>query len=229
MSFLYDTAGHPFEKEPWFVGKVGNKDITHQRLLERGNVGDFVIRESERGGYTLICKIKDDKLSYPHLAVHDDGTFQMEGSKFSFPAINELLSMIKMLAKRPAREVVIDSIEEDSYLDANADVTVDYDFSSADRSAQDDAGGYFDVSPIYDDASGMANLSLGNSEPTYDTAQGGAPAPAEPADYDDASATAAQEADYDDASATATQEALYDDASGNVGGGDPVYDVGTGN
>lgn len=47
--------------------------VTHQRLLERGDVGDFVIRISERGGYTLICKIGAEKLSFKHLMQNPDG------------------------------------------------------------------------------------------------------------------------------------------------------------
>lgn len=41
---LYDTAGHPFKAEPWFIGVVRDKNVTHSRLLERGEIGDFVIR-----------------------------------------------------------------------------------------------------------------------------------------------------------------------------------------
>ena len=40
-------------------------------------MGDFVIRQSERGGYTLICKIGPEKLSFPHLLVADDGNFSV--------------------------------------------------------------------------------------------------------------------------------------------------------
>ena len=90
--------------------------ITHARLLERGEVGDFVIRTSERGGYTLICKIGVEKLSFKHLQQLADGGIQMEGSKHALPDMNEMLRLIKPLAKRPSREIVIDAASEDTFL-----------------------------------------------------------------------------------------------------------------
>eukprot|EP00039_Didymoeca_costata_P024262 m.9801 g.9801 ORF g.9801 m.9801 type:complete len:215 (+) comp4135_c0_seq1:19-663(+) len=178
MDPLYDTAGHPYAAEAWFVGKVRDKEVTHKRLLDRGEVGDFVIRESERGGYTLICKIGDYKLSFPHLHVHSDNTIQMEGSQHRLPSMNHLLKLIKPLAKRPSREIVVDSLEEDTFLLERDDNPGVVDYSFGDRSDNHDGGGYFEVSPVYDISNyvdGAVDYDMGQNtaidQPDYDMGQ----------------------------------------------------------
>eukprot|EP00729_Bicosta_minor_P018600 gene18600-9289_t len=184
---LYDTVAHEFQREQWFVGTCKNKEVTHQRLLERGDVGDFVIRISERGGYTLICKIGAEKLSFKHLMQNPDGTIQMEGSKHVLPDMDEMLRLIKPLAKRPSREIVVDDASEDTYLETQDNVA-DYDFGS--RTEDSNAGGYFEVSPIYDDASNYVGIEpedveeITEVDPVYDAAGGGE----DGVDYDAATA-----------------------------------------
>lgn len=58
----------------------------------------------------------------------------MEGSKHVLPDMDEMLRLIKPLAKRPSREIVVDDASEDTYLETQDNVA-DYDFGSRTCSA----------------------------------------------------------------------------------------------
>jgi hypothetical protein len=175
------------------VGKVGNKETMHKRLLERGVVGDFVLAESERSGLSLVCKIADGRLSFPHIITADEAAassplpagwttpwqVQMEGSKHVLKSVYHLLEHIAPLARTPARELVVDSPNEDTFVRKQKEEQV-YDVATAwgCRTIKRNGGGVFKdtdtagFDAIYDMATVPRPSSDGASAAVYDVAVG---------------------------------------------------------
>jgi len=214
---------------------VRDKEEMHRRLLERGKVGDYVVRESGRGGLTLVCKIADAKLSFPHINTQKHGwQVHMEGSKHLLKSIYHMLEHIAALAKTPARELILDSREEDSYV-MNQEEGPVYDFGC--RTPSLDAGGFFKAA---DKTRVQAEYAMADSgagaEPVYAMANGAgrvgtAPAATAAPEYAVATESADVEALYDMATAVARppQAAAQPDYSlGSAGGeGGDIYDLAT--
>ena len=190
-------TGSPYKAEAWYVGKVANKEILHERLLKRGVVGDFVLAESVRGGLSLVCKIAEGRLSFPHIITSDEAMamslsptewttpwqVQMEGSKHVLKSVYHLLEHIAPIARTPARELVVDTTEEDSYVRDEAHKRKEqvYDVAWGCRTLKHNGGGFFKATDIarFDSIYDVASTPPAKDDVAYSVASGRGTASAE--------------------------------------------------